>query len=102
MSLQFSEAGRTPGRTRRRAAAAARVGTVSAVSAALVATLGGIVAPAAHADDAPAGGTFASSFEKSDAAPLLSTAFSDPVNLTGAHYANGSLLPHVTGVTASG
>jgi len=102
MSLQFSDAGRPPGRTRRRAASAARVGTVGAVSAALIATLGGLVAPAAHADDAPAGGTFASSFEKSDAAPLLSTAFSDPVNVTGARYANGSLLPHVTGVTASG
>ncbi|MGC5167143.1 GH92 family glycosyl hydrolase [Luteimicrobium sp. DT211] len=101
MSLQFSDAGRPPGRTRRRAGSAARIGTVTAVSAALVVTLGGIVAPAAQADDAPAGGTFASSFEKSDAAPLLSTAFSDPVNVSGVRYANGSLLPHVTGVTAS-
>ncbi|MFC8734238.1 GH92 family glycosyl hydrolase [Luteimicrobium sp. NPDC057192] len=61
----------------------------------------GLVSPVAQADDAPVGGAFSSSFEADQPVALTSTGYSDPVNVTGAWYANGSLLPLLQAVTAS-
>ena len=83
--------------TRRRRRLPAQL-VATGLAVALAGTLAGVTAPSASAAD---GGTFASSFEKSDPQPLLSTAYGTPQNLTGAKFAAGSLLAHVASVTAS-
>lgn len=76
--------------TRTRRAAIATAITLSVTAAMLISS-------PATADDAT---SFSSSFESDDAAPVL-TGTGDAVNISGAKFAPGSILSHVTKVTAS-
>ncbi len=69
----------------------AAAGAAITVTAAMLTPLSAAAAP---------GGTFSSSFEAADAAPLL-TGTGQPVNVTGDRFAPGSMLPAVKNVTAS-
>ena len=85
----MTDSSRTRGRHRVRAAVASAITT--AVAAALL-----VATPAAAAPP----NTFSSSFEADDAAPL-SRGTGEAVNVSGERFAPASVLPHVTGVTAS-
>lgn len=69
----------------------------AAAGAALTVTLAMLTPMPASA---AAGGTFSSSFESADAAPVL-TGTGQPVNVTGNRFTTGSMLPAVKNVTAS-
>lgn len=87
--MSLTPSSRRPGWVRRTVALAAAASTIAALAVG--------VAPTA-ATAAP--GSFSSSFETADAAPLLSPV-GDAVNVAGGAFAPGSLLPRVTAVTAS-
>ena len=86
--------------TRTRGRSPLRTAGVIGLSAALTVSLMGLTAPIVAAA-APVGGEFFSSFESGDAQPSISTKYSDPVNVTGKRFGNGSLLGHIANVTAS-
>jgi len=71
------------------------------LTVALTVSLMGLTAPAISASAAVDGGTFASSFETGGTQASINTKYSDPVNVTGKRFGNGSLLGNVTSVTAT-